>query len=252
VDRAPEHGTTVFAGPPMGRIIAAMLVVSGLLVWWLAAHGLYGLMLFHAGAMLVAWAVLVPSGVLLARYFKITRQQDFPRQLDNRFWWNWHRALQYAGVTLSTAGFFAMVNLASLSLETTHARFGLAVVMIGWIQVLSGLLRGSKGGPTEPELRGDHYDMTPRRRAFEYLHKYLGWIMLPLALIAALTGMTLVAMSLVAQMAVAALFLLFAGLAVHFQRQRRHVSTYVAIWGVEEPLRNTKGETLENKAISQR
>ena len=30
-------------------------------------------------------------------------------------------------------------------------------------QVLGGYLRGSKGGPTDHRLRGDHYDMTARR-----------------------------------------------------------------------------------------
>jgi hypothetical protein len=223
------------AGPPMGRVMAGILVASAAILAVLSACGLSGLMLLHAGAMIIAWGVLVPCGVLIARYFKVTRQQDFPRQLDNQFWWNWHRLLQYAGAALSTAGFFAMVGMAGVSLTTGHAQLGLAVVLIGWVQVLSGLLRGSKGGPTEAQMRGDHYDMTLRRRIFEHVHKGLGWAVLPLAVAAMLTGLALVGLPDIVSLAVVALIAAFLAMAWRFQRQGRRVATYLAIWGTPEP-----------------
>ena len=198
---------------------------------------LSGIMLLHAGLMVVAWGVLVPLGVIIARYFKITRQQDFPAHLDNGFWWNWHRGLQYTGVILSTLGFAAMASTVGLKLDTTHTQIGMAVVVIGWLQLLSGWFRGSKGGPTEPTMRGDHYDMTPRRHVFQWLHKSLGWSVMALAFSAIWTGMSLMGLPDVAFALLVGNAAVFMIAAVIFQKQGRQVSTYRAIWGVEEPAK---------------
>jgi hypothetical protein len=60
-----------------------------------------------------------------------------------------------------------------------HRLCGWTAAAIAWLQVAVALLRGDKGGPTESALSGDHYDMTPRRVAFERVHKSLGWIAVP-------------------------------------------------------------------------
>ena len=62
-----------------------------------------------------------------------------------------------------------------------HAWLGWGVVAAGGLQVLRGWSRGSKGGPTDVQLRGDHFDMTPRRIAFERGHKTLGYAVLAAA-----------------------------------------------------------------------
>ena len=68
----------------------------------LAATGLFAL---HGALVLVAWVVLGPVCVLVARYLKVTPSQDFPRIKDKPFWWRWHWHGQFVAVALSTAGF---------------------------------------------------------------------------------------------------------------------------------------------------
>jgi hypothetical protein len=64
-----------------------------------------------------------------------------------------------------------------------HSIFGITTIALGCLQVISGWLRGTHGGrnyytavPDDPSTwRGDHYDMTPRRRKFEAYHKAAGY-----------------------------------------------------------------------------
>jgi hypothetical protein len=37
---------------------------------------------WHARSMVLAWAVLAPLAVVIARYFKVLPGQDWPRELD--------------------------------------------------------------------------------------------------------------------------------------------------------------------------
>jgi hypothetical protein len=45
---------------------------------------------WHARIMTLAWGILVPLGIIIARYCKISPKQDWPQQLDNHLWWNTH------------------------------------------------------------------------------------------------------------------------------------------------------------------
>lgn len=191
----------------------------------------------HAWLMATAWLALLPAGTLVARFFKVARRQDWPRELDNQAWWRAHRALQYGGVALATLAFALMVwTLGGLRLDTAHAKLGMAVLTLGWLQVLSAWLRGSKGGPTDkrsdprrPQTwRGDHYDMTPRRRAFEAWHKSAGYAALALAVPTVALGLPLIGLS---PWWSAGPPLLFAVLFAVFRRQKRWFDTWEAIWG---------------------
>ena len=51
---------------------------------------------WHGCFMVLAWVVLMPVGFLVARFYKITPRQDWPRWLDNPFWFRNHRRLGYA------------------------------------------------------------------------------------------------------------------------------------------------------------
>jgi hypothetical protein len=217
--------------------IAALFAATCLGLAWI--EGIGGALLLHVGAMVTAWAALLPAGAIVARYMKVTRGQRFPDELDNRTWWDWHRGLQYAGVGLSTLGFGAILLVTGGSFATWHGWLGLVVVLLGWGQVLAGMLRGTKGGPTAPGAdpadpatwRGDHFDMTPRRRAFEHVHKTGGWVALLLAIPAVMTGAALVGMPdwlmLLAGIAWVAAVLA----AAQFAAEGRRIDTYVAIWG---------------------
>lgn len=226
---------SLYAGPRMTPVVTGLLLATGAVFYLLAHAGLSGLYLLHAGLMLTAWCLIVPLGVLIARYFKVTRQQDFPAELDNNFWWNWHRALQYLGVAISTVGYGAMVALNGLAAGSLHSRIGLVIVVLGWCQLISAWARGSKGGPTDTQMRGDHYDMTPRRRAFEIFHKSIGWLAVIGAVSAAATGIELAGLPGYWQAALAVLVFGYLLAAWLFHVQRRHVSTYLAIWGRAEP-----------------
>ena len=59
-------------------------------------------MAIHGALMLTAWALLIPAGGVVARYYKVMPGQDFPRVFDNLTWWNWHRGLQYGGLAMAT------------------------------------------------------------------------------------------------------------------------------------------------------
>ena len=207
---------------------------------WLAAplsgaleHRIAPWAYWHARCMVVGWGVLLPLGALAARYFKVTARQRWPQQLDSKAWWHAHRALQWAGIAAMSVGALLAWGHGSGStlVASLHAWAGWALVALGWLQIAAGLARGSKGGPTDGQLRGDHYDMTPRRVRFERLHKGLGWLALLAA--AGVTGMGLHVADAPRWMALtlALWWGLLALAAWRWQRQGRCVDTYQAIWG---------------------
>ena len=193
---------------------------------------------WHGRLMVLAWLFAFPAGILTARFFKITPQQNWPQVLDNAYWWKLHLRLQYFG----GACVLAAHCIAVFAIETTstnpavfHHIFGWIVISAMAIQFLSGLLRGTKGGPTKPAMdgswRGDHYDMTLRRVIFERVHKSVGYVAIFSAWIAIALGlyitnaqnwMTLAGLTVV--LAQIALFIVF-------QRNGMARDTYQAIWG---------------------
>ncbi len=200
------------------------------------AHLVSDAVAWHGRAMVLAWGVLVPIGVLAARFFKIVPWQDWPRQLDNRVWWITHRVLHYLAAALTLGGVSLVLNsFASFGGSGRHALFGWAVVLLALGQFLGGWLRGSKGGPTDPapdgSLHGDHYSMTRRRLVFEHLHKTGGYLALLLASSAIITGMWRANAPLWMWLAIGLWWALLALAFVLFQRAGRATSTYQAIWG---------------------
>jgi hypothetical protein len=187
--------------------------------------------------MVAAWVVLLPLGIMVARFCKVTPWQSWPDQLDNKFWWHLHRTLQYSGIALTTLA--AIVALTNANWATSraplHAVFGWTVVILGWLQVLGGVLRGTKGGPQAgvPGLAaaGDHYDMTPRRVAFEYLHKLGGYLALLLSVPAVALGLKAADAPRWMAWVLGAAWLAGIALFVWLQRSGRCLDTYQAIWG---------------------
>lgn len=188
---------------------------------------------WHARAMVLGWGVCLPLGALVARFFKVLPRQPWPQELDNRAWWHAHRTLQWSGIAAMTLGAGLAWNQgAGASLAARwHAGAGWVLVWAGWLQVAGSLLRGSKGGPGEATLRGDHYDMTPWRLGFERLHKGLGWL-------AVVASVAVIVLGLVVADAPRWMLLLLClwwlALGVAFaalQRQGRCIDTYQAIWG---------------------
>lgn len=219
--------------------ILAVLALGGAgLAWALARGAAPGVFVAHAALMLWAWCVALPLGALVARFLKVLPEQGFPAVLDNRFWWQWHRWLQYAGVGAMVAGFAAMLSLTGGSFATQHGQIGMVVVLLGCGQMALGWLRGSKGGPTDATMRGDHYDMTERRRVFEALHRVGGWIAMLFGWAAVITGLALVAAPAWAYLAVLLAMALVVGAFGRMQARGR-IPTYNAIWGHDPPGRHT-------------
>jgi hypothetical protein len=196
--------------------------------------------LIHAVLMMAAWLVLLPAGALVARFCKVTPGQDWPRRLDNLLWWRLHRLLQYTGVACALIGFgVAYRATGRLPLDVVHVQIGLVVIVLAILQIVSTWFRGSKGGPTgagadprRPETwRGDHYDMTLRRRLFEGWHKTCGWWAIILAPLAVLLGLDLLDWPLLLCCLAALLGTVAFTLATLLARNSRGINTYRAIWG---------------------
>ena len=212
-------------------------------IWhWLAtplsggtAAELAGAIYWHARLMTLAWGLILPVGALAARFFKVGWGGDRPRELDPKGWWRAHYWGQHLGFAVMLAGLALILGhgYRSDAAALTHHALGWAVVGLGLVQALSGWLRGDKGGPTAPSQRGDHYDMTPRRVLFEYVHKSLGWLAIVLAIPTIGLGLWLAdaprGFALIIGLWQAVLIVAF----MRWQRAGRCLDTYQAIWGAE-------------------
>ena len=225
---------TALAGEQAGGVVA-----------WLASpidpsrdHSVDFATSWHGRLMVLVWAVLFPAGILAARFFKIMPGQDWPRSLDNKRWWHTHLSTQYAGgILLLIAVTLALYATGTLqgAVVDSHYFLGWFVVFLAVWQFLGGWLRGTKGGPTDPgpdgSLRGDHYDMTQRRRVFEYAHKIGGYTALLAAFTAILTGLYTANAPRWMWVGLASWWSVFLCLAVWLQGKGFARDTYQAIWG---------------------
>jgi hypothetical protein len=214
-------------------------MMEAVLVWLLtplsgaSTHSIPDWMSWHARLMVLAWGILLPVGAVTARYYKITRAQNWPERLDNKRWWHTHRLVQSIGVLLmSIAVFLAFRKGQGSTLASQlHAWLGWSVCVAAWLQVVAGVFRGTKGGPTEPSMRGDHFDMTPRRVFFEWFHKSAGWISLAVAVPTIALGLVLADAPRWMPVLLALWWCTLFASSVRLQKQGRCVDTYQAIWG---------------------
>jgi hypothetical protein len=206
---------------------------------------------WHARLMVLAWGVLVPIGVIAARYFKVMPGQDWPRELDNRTWWTTHRTAHYLALGLMLAGvgliLLAPASAGSITAQVwIHRWAGWATLALAVHQFLSGWLRGTKGGPTDPrgQMRGDHYDMTRRRVVFEALHKTSGYLAMCLAMVAIVSGLWQANAPRWMWIVVMGWWVLLVCVVWTCARRRR-IPTYEAIWGPTARDAPTKARAAE-------
>lgn len=214
--------------------------------WWLAslsgatAHEIESSFAWHGRLMVLAWSLMAPVALLWARYWKIAPKQDFPRVLDDKRWWHAHRGLQslVAVLTVIAVGLAwrdgAVSHAASVAL--LHHWLGWLVLLALVAQIAQGLMRGSKGGPTGAQLRGDHFDMTRRRISFERIHKTLGWLTLLSAWCATLLGLCTADAPRWMLAIIVLWWLVLLATMIRWQRAGRCVDTYQAIWGTAADL----------------
>lgn len=218
---------------------------------------------WHARLMVLGWGVLIPTGIVVARYFKVLRRQDWPRQLDNRIWWRTHLALQISGCLLSFVAVWiafrapaaAGSGLLPFAAVGVHETLGWSIVILGIAQILGGAVRGSKGdhvvvldravavalaravpGHRDGHRGGDHYLMTVRRCMFEYVHKMAGYVALALAGTNILLGLAISDAFVWMWLLIVGYWLVLAGASLVLQRQGRCVDTYQAIYGPDISL----------------
>ncbi len=198
-----------------------------------AEHHIAPWAMWHARCMVLAWGILLPLGALTARFFKVVPGQNWPRQLDHKAWWHAHRFLQWGGIGAMLIGLGLAWRSAGAAgaFGGWHAWLGWTVCALAAAQIAGGLARGSKGGPTSAQMRGDHYDMTAWRRLFERLHKSLGWLSVLLSVAAITTGLVLADAPRWMALALGTWWLSLIGAFVVLQRSGRCIDTYQAIWG---------------------
>ena len=227
------------------------------LVEWLAGpmdparpHAIHVFESWHGRFMVLAWAVFLPIGVLIARFFKVMPRQDWPTELDNRTWWYAHLALQWSGAVISVMGLVFIFRMAGGFKVTTtaHHLFGWLTITLMLLQIFAGVFRGSKGGPTYPapdgSERGDHFDMTLRRRIFEYSHKTLGYLALICGSIALVLGLDHVNAPVWMWLAISLWWFVLIAAAIHLQMTRGALDTYQAIWGTDPSLPGNRREPI--------
>jgi hypothetical protein len=217
-------------------------MVDSLLVWLAtplsgsATHTIPEWTAWHARLMVLAWGILLPVGAIAARFYKVQPTHDWPNHLDNKAWWHAHRWMQGLAVVFMTAGLALAFRegQGDSAAVLVHVSFGWFLCIIGWFQVVAGVLRGSKGGPTDTQMRGDHYDMSRWRRWFERLHKGLGWLAIFVAIPTIAIGLKV---SDAPRWMATVLIVWWVGLAMWSMRLQilgRCMDTYQAIWGPEE------------------
>ena len=195
------------------------------------------LVYWHGRLMILAWGVLFPIGILAARFFKIMPGQDWPQELDNKTWWHTHLTTQYGG------GLALLLGLALiLSAPENQGVSSLAHTALGWVTILmaavqfaGGWLRGTTGGPTirspDGSSFGDHYNMTPRRKAFEAIHKSVGLLAVVVAVVATLSGLYFVGAPVWMVLTIVVWWIILGLLFGILQKRGYQRETYQAIWG---------------------
>lgn len=196
---------------------------------------------WHGRLMVLAWVLFFPAGILLARFFKVTPRQRWPSQLDNRFWWHCHLLLQITGGLVVVGSLLLILNTPADEHRSwwLHRYLGWTVIALCATQFVSGLARGSRGGPGDravgKPIAGDHYDMTLRRRSFEVYHRTNGYLVMVLSVASVITGLV-TAIAPVWMLPVLVLWwILLVVVFIVLQRRGLYMSSHEAIWGPQNP-----------------
>ncbi|KAF3663134.1 Cytochrome, and DOMON domain-containing protein [Capsicum annuum] len=127
----------------------------------------------HGFMMFLAWGILLPGGILAARYLKHVKGDG---------WFQIHVYLQYSGLSIVFLGFlFAVAELRGLSFSSLHVKFGMLAVVLAIAQPINAYLRPKKPGAGE--------EVSSKRRLWEYAHVIVGRGAIVVGIAALITGM---------------------------------------------------------------
>ncbi|KAI3730033.1 hypothetical protein L6452_18709 [Arctium lappa] len=126
----------------------------------------------HGFMMFLAWGMLLPGGILAARYTK---------RLSGDVWFKIHVYSQYSGLAITFLGIlFAVAELRGFHLDSLHVKFGVLTILMGCIQPVNAYLRPKKPVNDEP---------SSRRVIWEYVHAYVGRSAIFVGIAALISGM---------------------------------------------------------------
>ena len=111
-------------------------------------------LIVHVVCMVVAWLLLLPSGILVATMFR--------KVLPNGKWFKWHKNINMVGLGVAFAG--ASTAMASIPdhMQSPHAILGIVVLVFALLQ------------PVNAAMRPSHDAATTGRRVWEMVHKTVG------------------------------------------------------------------------------
>lgn len=141
-----------------------------------SAAGRKPLHVAHGAINFVAWGILLPLGVLLARFTK-----HIPVKAGPPLWFNSHRMLQTTGLFFTILALFIAVVMVERDgkphFDNVHAQIGLVVTLLGVLQPLNALIRPAPKPPT------------PKRVVWEVVHKGVGYATIIIGVAAIITGL---------------------------------------------------------------
>lgn len=129
--------------------------------------------IIHGVLMTAGWGLLLPLGVIIARFFR----QKEPTTGPNAWWFVRHQWLQYTGLACTLAGFAVAIYMKwnTHHFDSTHAKCGLAVMIVGVMQPLNAFIRPKPGAPY--------------RAIWSFCHKNLGYGAVLLAIVTIVLGL---------------------------------------------------------------
>ncbi|XP_020593907.1 cytochrome b561, DM13 and DOMON domain-containing protein At5g54830 [Phalaenopsis equestris] len=127
----------------------------------------------HGFMMFIAWGILLPGGIMAARYLKHVKGDS---------WYQTHVYLQYSGIAIVLLGvLFAAAELRGFYISSPHVKFGVAAIVLACIQPINAYLRPKR--PTNGEA------LSRRRVIWEYFHAVTGRFAILAGIVALFTGM---------------------------------------------------------------
>ncbi|GAA0157570.1 hypothetical protein LIER_38480 [Lithospermum erythrorhizon] len=127
----------------------------------------------HGFMMFLSWGLLLPGGILSARYLKHVKGDK---------WFQLHVYLQYSGLAIIFLGFlFAVAELQGFLFSSLHVKFGYLAILLGVTQPVNAYFRPKKSASGE--------EMSSKRLLWEYTHIIVGRCSIIVGVAALITGM---------------------------------------------------------------
>ncbi|XP_073283509.1 cytochrome b561, DM13 and DOMON domain-containing protein At5g54830 [Primulina huaijiensis] len=127
----------------------------------------------HGFMMFLAWGILLPGGILAARYLKHVKGDG---------WFQIHVYLQYSGLAIIFLGFlFAVAELRGLTFDSLHVKFGMLAILLAVAQPVNAYVRPKKPASGE--------EISSKREIWEYAHFIIGRCAILVGIAALISGM---------------------------------------------------------------